>query len=269
MSKENMFSLILYMVTAIVQGVAWVSPDIPQNTRILWVILSLLLPLLAVVVQGASSQGIRAWLSSTAAFLRMNYPLAFLAGFSLLVLVFIPYVNGRAITDKAFLSDTAMSVAVVLFTISLFTLARGVGAQPSLRVVKGSGDKVYLVKDGIRQNIPDPQTISFVLLDTYRDIECISDKELQLYREGEPLQKLSQCRLVKGNGPAVYIVWGGKRKHIPDPPTRDYFFKDRSAEELSDSALEEIPRTGALPSVSSLRPTITVHGNVENISLGN
>lgn len=127
---------------------------------------------------------------------------------------------------------------------------------------------MYLVKDGVKQYIPDPLTHFFVALDTYREMECISDVELKLYREGADLPGILSCELVKGSGPAVYVVWEGCRKHIPDGPTQKYFFRDKNPCELNDADLEEIPRTGALRSILSVGPTIAVHGDVGTITIG-
>gem|GEM_PF-3335294 len=138
---------------------------------------------------------------------------------------------------------------VALLTASLFGLVLGRRDQPSIRVVQGSSDKSYLIEDGIKRLIPDPLTHDFVMHDTYRQTERISDLELGLYRTGNPLPKISDCRLVKGSGPSQYAIWEGRRKHLPDGPTKEYFFSDREPGELTDAELEEIPRTGALRTI--------------------
>lgn len=261
MRRENLFSLFAVLLGLALQGAAWIWADVPQDFRVLLTILSLLPILLAMMLQGIESQGVRAWLASFRTFLQVNSSLLIMAILSLGVLVV------TLIGARSYLADVAVSGATVLLTISVFTLIRGLGAQPSLRVVKGSGDKVYLVKDGVKRYIPDPLTMFFVLLDTYREVECISDTELKLLREGAELPRISSCDLVKGSGPAIYVIWEGHRKHIPDVPTWQHFFPNKARRELSDAELEEIPRTGALRSILSTRPTITVHGDVETISI--
>jgi len=140
-------------------------------------------------------------------------------------------------------------VMVAILAASLCSLVLGRGRQPSVRIVKGSSDKVYLIEDSTKRHIPDPLTHDFIMLDTYRQTERISDLELRLYPMGKPLPKVSECRLVKGGGPAQYVVWEGRRKHIPDEPTAEHFFQGRQPEKISDIDLEEIPRTGGLRSI--------------------
>lgn len=261
--RESWFSLVSIIIGLALQGAAWIWDNAPQDVRILLIILSLLPSIAALLLQGAQSQGLRAWFSTFITFLRANSSLAIIALLSAGVLVVLPRIPGAS-----YLSEVSMSIAVVLFAVSVFTLIRGLGAQPSLRVVKGSTDTVYLVKDGVKRHIPESLTLLFVLLDTYREIECVSDMEIALYREGQPLPSVTSCRLVKGSGPAIYVVWENHRKHIPDSQTYNYFFSGRSHEQLSDVDLEAIPRTGALRSVLSIRPTITIQGDVGEISVG-
>ncbi len=265
MKRESWFSLLSILIGLALQGAAWIWDNAPQDVRILLTILSLLPSIVALLLQGAQSQGLRAWSSAFITFLRANSSLAIIALLSTGVLIVLPRIPGAS-----YLSEVSMSIAVVLLSVSVFTLIRGLGAQPSLRVVKGSTDACYLVKDGVKRLIPEPSTLFFVLLDTYRALECISDMELALYREGQQLPKVTSCRLVKGSGPAIYVVWEGHRKHIPDPQTYSTFFEGRSPERLSDVDLEAIPRTGALHSVLSIpiRQTIAIQEDIGGVSMG-
>jgi hypothetical protein len=262
MKKENWFSLVLVIIGLAFQGVAWIWDSVSQDLRVVLTILSLLPGLVALIFQGVQSQGMRAWFPTLIVFLRANIPLIIVVLLSLGALTVLPL-----IVAASYLEDVAMSISVVLFSVSIFSLIRGLGGQPSLRVVKGSTDAVYLVKDGVKRLIPNPLTMFFILLDTYREIECISDTQLALYREGQPIPDISSLRLVQGTGPAIYVVWEGQRKHIPDPPTYNYFFNGRKPEKLNDVDLEAIPRTGALRSILSISPTITIQGDVGEISL--
>jgi len=263
MKRESWLSLVLVVVGLALQGAAWIWDSASQDVRVALTILSLLPGLAALVFQGTQSQGLRTWFPTFIAFLRANLPLSIVVLLSLGMLVVLPLIPATS-----YLGEVAMSIAVVLFSVSVFTFIRELGAQPSLRIVKGSTDAVYLLKDGVKHLIPEPLTLFFVLLDTYREIECVSDTQLALYREGQQLPSVSSCRLVKGSGPAIYLVWEGRRKHIPDPQTYNYFFSGKTPETLADADLETIPRTGTLRSVLSIRPTITIQGDVGEISLG-
>jgi hypothetical protein len=140
--------------------------------------------------------------------------------------------------------------------------------QPYLRIVKGLGDAVYLVENGIRRHIPDPPTHMFVHLDTFAPLERISDLELSVYREANPLPSISSCELVKGSGSSVYVIWEGRRKLLTDEATIKAFFDERQPKEIPDTELEKIPRAGTLPSILSLRPSITIQGDVGAINVG-
>ena len=241
------------------QGAAWVLPSAPQEVRVSLSVLSILLVIFS---QGSRYEGLRAWLVSFTTLLTANYPLVIAAILSGAVIV------GLSSTGETDLIVATRFVMTGLLAASLSALIMSQSRQPSVKVVKGSSDRAYLVEDRIKRCIPDPLTLVFILLDTYCEVERISDLELKLYREGKSLPRISACDLVKGSGPAVYVIWEGHRKHIPDPPTFQYFFANQNVRELSDADLEDIPRTGTLRSILSIQPTVTVHGNVENITIG-
>lgn len=130
MQRERAITLFAILIGLLLQGAAWVLSDAPQDVRVLLTILSLLPIMLAIALQGIESQGVRARLSSLGTFLRINGSLVFLAFLSIGVLI----VLGRAGNDS-YLTEVAVSLATVLLAISLFTLIRGLGTQPSLRIV--------------------------------------------------------------------------------------------------------------------------------------
>lgn len=249
MQKDTALSMLFGALTF---GLA-IFTAIPQELRVAAFILYLALPLVYFFVRGGSSREGRSWLSWMAAFFKTNFGLFAAALYSFGVLA----VGSFQANDD--IRSLLMTTGSVLFSLSVFNLANKFETQPSLRIVKGSGDETYFLRDGVRQYIPDLNTVHFLQLDTLRAIECISDNELGLYREGEPLPKVTDCELIKSHSSnSVYVIWKGQRKHIPDPETRTFLALDKSADERSDAEVEKIPRTGALFSVSSLlRPFVT------------
>ncbi len=238
--KKDYSSLIISIVALLLQAAAWMLPTVSQAVRISALIISVVIVLFS---QPGSYQGFRARLAPLIALLAVKWLLLLAAILSGIVILSLP---------GSFEPDIAVGtqlIMVALLTASLVGLVLGRRDQPSIRVVLGSSDKAYLIEDGIKRFIPDPLTHDFVMLDTYRQTERISDLELGLYQTGNPLLKISDCRLVKGSGPPQYAIWNGRRKQLPDGPTKEYFFSDKKPDELTDAELEEIPRTGALRTI--------------------
>jgi len=249
-------SLAIAVISIILQAAAWIWPNAPQEARVCVSITSVVLVLFS---QGSGYESLKSRIRALVAFLVTNYPLLLASLLSGIVIIVAP-------TRLQFdLLASTNSIMVAILAASLAALVLKFSRKPSIRVVKGSSDDVFLVQDGIKRYIPDPLTHDFVTLDTYRQTERISDLELRFYPTGNPLPSISECRLVKGSGPSVYVVWEEHRKHIPDDQTREYFFAGKPIEEMNDADLEKIPRTGALRTVlAGIGPgaSITIRGDV-------
>ena len=238
--KKDFSSLIISIVAILLQGAAWILPSVSQAVRISALIFSVVIVLFS---QPGSYQGFRARLVPLIALLSAKWPLLLAAILSGSVILSLP---------GSFDPNIAVGTQLImmgLLAASVVGLVLGRRDQPSIRVVQGSSDRAYLIEDGIKRFIPDPLTHDFVMHDKYRQTERISDLELGLYRTGNPLPKISACRLVKGSGPPQYVIWEGRRKQLPDGPTKEYFFSDKEPDELTDIELEEIPRTGSLRTI--------------------
>lgn len=257
-AEENKMdgSLTIAIVSIVLQASAWILPDAASWIRVSVSILSVVLILFS---PRSRYEGFRAWLRTLLTYLFANYPLLLATFLSGAVILGVPN-----ILDPDLLTRMRFIMAAILAA-SLCSLVLGRGRQSSIRIVKGSSNKVYLIEDSAKRHIPDPLTHDFIMLDTYRQTERISDLELGLYPTGKPLPKISECDLVKGSGPAQYVVWEGRRKHIPDGPTVEYFFSGIQVKEMSEDELDEIPKTGELRSIlagAGVSPTITINGNV-------
>jgi len=249
-------SLFIAVVSVALQAIAWIWPNVDAWVRVSVSILSVVLILFS---QRSSYEGFRAWLAALLTYLVANYRLVVASLLSGAVILGFPSIIDADVLARMRLVMTAILAA------SLGSLVLGRGRQPSVRIVKGLSDKVYLIEDSVKRHILDPLTHDFVMLDTYRQTERISDLELRLYPTGKPLPKISDCEIVKGSGPAQYVIWEGRRKHIPDGPTAEYFFKGKPVREMKDVDLEEIPRTGALRTILAsvgFGTSITINGDV-------
>jgi hypothetical protein len=85
-------------------------------------------------------------------------------------------------------------------------------------LVRGSGPQVYLIEGGRRRWIRDEGAFNYYGFD-WGSIVRVSDQELLGFSEGESLAKssLAEGALVRGAGPKVYLIEGGKKRWIPDP----------------------------------------------------
>jgi len=250
-------SLTIVILTTILQVAAWMWPSISINIRASVSVFAMILILFS---QSDKAYGIVARVKALLAFLYVNYLLVAAAVFAGGSIFLLPEEN----TEIALLMTAFLAA-------SLSSLVLKRTNQFSVRIVKGSGDEVYLVEDGIKQHIPNELTRDFIMLDTYRQIERISDVELRLLPTGASLPNIGDCKLVRGTGHPIYLIWRERRKHIPDVPTLHYFWEQRQPENISDADLENIPRTGSLPSVLGGiggAGTLIVNGNV-NWTMGN
>ncbi|MEK7323970.1 MAG: hypothetical protein AAB217_01785, partial [Chloroflexota bacterium] len=184
--KRDYSSLMVAVVAIVLQAAAWIWPNAPVEARVALSIISVVTVLFS---QQSGYEGIRAWLRALLTFLLINYPLVIAALLSGVSIFLIPTQPQPELVAKAVLIMAAILAA------SLTGLVMKFSRQPSVRVVKGSGDDAFLIEDGVKRLIPDSQTHEFVMLDTYRSTERISDLELRLHPTGKPLSKLSECKL--------------------------------------------------------------------------
>jgi hypothetical protein len=250
---------LMWLVAIASLGLSAIALLLPERLQIIRVaVVALVVLLLLLFAQRSRYEALGPWLAATLEFLRANVLLLLAAIISAAAIVFL---QGSL---QASLYLPAQLIMAALLAASIAGLMARRRREASLRLVKGAGDDVYLLEDGVKHHVPDPATLAFVMLDTYRQLERVSDLELRLYQTGKPLASIKDCRLVKGSGNTIYVVWDGRRKGLPDPETALYFFKDKVPEVLTDADLEGVPRTGSLPSILALPgrgPQITIHGD--------
>jgi hypothetical protein len=126
-------------------------------------------------------------------------------------------------------------------------------------LVKGSGEKVYVVLNDYRYWIPDGDTFRAMGYDS-NNIREIPDHDLYMIPAGGELPsvpplsgdlKYKNGTIVKGSSEKVYAVYHNYRYWIPDRPTFEALRYDWSQlKSLFDPALNAIPEVGRFPSVA-------------------
>jgi hypothetical protein len=96
--------------------------------------------------------------------------------------------------------------------------------QPSDLLIRNNGHaEVYLYQDGTIRHIPDPETLS-LLGYSFEEVVDINDTEFATYKRKAALDSAKTARLVQeeGNSEEVWMIFGDRRRLIPDPYTLDF-----------------------------------------------
>ena len=134
---------------------------------------------------------------------------------------------------------------LALLTLALLVLPVQVFAQtaqlPDGLLIKASGPQVDRVENGLRRWIPDPTTFSCMGL-KWGQVQGITDS---LWREipgGAAYPSRANGTLLKGSGPAIYVMSGCQRHWIPDVTTFNALhYNWNSVQSISDADLKAIP----------------------------
>ena len=90
---------------------------------------------------------------------------------------------------------------------------------PKADLIKGSGPEVYLLENGVRHWIPDPETFNRFRF-KWQNIKTYSDSVINSYSQGDEWSQYDDYpdgSLVRGFDPKVYLIELGKRRWIPSP----------------------------------------------------
>jgi N-acetylmuramoyl-L-alanine amidase len=87
-------------------------------------------------------------------------------------------------------------------------------SPPDGALIKGSRPNIYLVQRGIKRRIPNALTFE-ANGQHWGNVDVIADSNLLNVPTGEPvLDARADGNLLKGSGPAVYAVEGGRKRHV-------------------------------------------------------
>lgn len=106
--------------------------------------------------------------------------------------------------------------------------------------IKGTGEKVYMIRNGYRQWIINPETLD-ALGFAFSDIKTIADSQLSQYPRGSLLA--TEGTLVKGSGDKVYEIWNGRRRWITGRMFRERRLSFSNVINISDEELQAIPES--------------------------
>jgi hypothetical protein len=118
--------------------------------------------------------------------------------------------------------------------------------------------EVFVVRDGQRHWIPDPQTLTSQW--SWSQVRTLPNAEVYAIPMGDPIPSVATGRqfpdgalVVAPPDPPIYVILNGVRRWIPDPPTfnaRGYDWND--VEVVSATELNLIPQGPPIPSVKTL-----------------
>jgi len=90
---------------------------------------------------------------------------------------------------------------------------------PKADLIKGNGPEVYILENGVKRWIPDPETFEYFRY-KWANVKTISDAFLSSYPQGDNLDRYDdypEGTLLKGTGPEVYLIEAGQRRWFPNP----------------------------------------------------
>src|SRR3990172_4723410 len=118
---------------------------------------------------------------------------------------------------------------------------------PDGTLLKGSGSQVFVIRGGLKRNVPNPATFAANGLN-WSAILTIPDSILDALPAGQPLlDVIANGNLLKGTGQEVYVMDGGLKRHVADPGVLDSCHYGWDAVyTIHDSLLTPIPTGGQL-----------------------
>ncbi|MFY9531888.1 MAG: hypothetical protein WBC04_17820 [Candidatus Acidiferrales bacterium] len=124
--------------------------------------------------------------------------------------------------------------------------------------MKASGPQVDMMQGHERRWIPDPQTFNYMGLN-WGAIQIIPDGSWNAIPAGPQFPSRTDGTLLKGSGPAIYVMQNGQRHWIPDPATFNAMGYNWSAvQNVADSDLIAIPLGSQVPEGGTVRPAFPI-----------
>ena len=105
--------------------------------------------------------------------------------------------------------------------------------------------RMFLSCNGELHYIPDPRTL--IVLGVGSHIDKQAGKRLNAFKIGAPLPSISTRLIRDSESKAVFLLAGGFRHYVPDPPTLQALRLPDSIVDVPRSAVDSIPEGDALP----------------------
>jgi len=118
-------------------------------------------------------------------------------------------------------------------------------SPPDGALIKSSGPAVYITQRGLKRQVPNALTFEANAL-LWGNVDTIADSSLRGVPTGHPVLNVwADGNLLKGSGPAVYVMQGGQKRHVVSSAVLvDCGYGWDEVRSVSDSLLGAIP-TGA------------------------
>lgn len=151
-----------------------------------------------------------------------------------------------AYSEKTTGSDNSTPVGKSKPQVKFQLITSAYAQTVNVNLVKGSGPEVFILHTDTRHWIPNPETFKAFGF-SWNAIKTISDAELNKIPRGENYPELHNS-VIKGSGPEVYSIQGGKRRWIPNPETFEAMgFDWNTIQIIPDQKLQLIPEGEKLP----------------------
>lgn len=142
-------------------------------------------------------------------------------------------------------STNILDESKIVGTINMFVTDAFANEYPESCLLKGSNLSVYIITQGKRHFIPDPQTFDALGLNG-DEVRQVSDEELNVIPMGLDYPCLISS-VVKGSGPKVYLLKNGYKCWIPDKVTFDSLgFRVQDIQVIPDQELQLIPEAASI-----------------------
>ncbi len=114
-------------------------------------------------------------------------------------------------------------------------------------LLKGSGPQIYMMENHQLRLIPDMQTFNYMGLNA-NAVQTVTSAVLSSIPTGPPFPSRADGTLLKGSGPAIYVMQGGDRHWIPDPATFNALgYSWGNVQTVADADLNAIPLGTQVP----------------------
>jgi hypothetical protein len=118
---------------------------------------------------------------------------------------------------------------------------------PEGAVFKGPGPEVYVFRSGLKRHIPNGFTFN-VMKVNWANVDTIAASLVSGVPTGNPILSATTTGiLVKGSGPAVYVMHNGQKRHVTSPDVMTACgYSSAAVLVVADGSLSSLPTGSAL-----------------------
>lgn len=144
-----------------------------------------------------------------------------------------------------------LAILVLALLVPSFQALAQTTQLPEGLLIKASGPQVDRIQNGLRRWIPDPTTFSCMGL-KWNQVQGIADSFWREIPSGTAFPSRANGTLIKGSGPAIYVMNNCQRHWIPDVATFNaHNYSWNAVQHISDADLQAIPLGAQLSAVQT------------------